>query len=282
MRTKNFNFLFMSVFALMSSTALFSCSSDDDNGNYDGPKDEYGVLTEGKKLRSINDDVVFYDENNRVTEFSPYSFSWRNGKVIMKKVSDYPTGTSKCTLSIANGLIREIAYNNSFETGTLTFTYNGNNRLVKSVYKDNWCADEHVQEYVWEGDRIKKITYINCENEIGWAASFEYNNKICQGGYLPPTKECPLWDFSTDGVVDNWGLIAYAHPELLGIKMNNLPSKVIVEDNYYENYKQKEFVYEYDYVLNEEGYVVECSETTRKIPWDTSYNITNTNTYTWQ
>ncbi len=267
MKTKFFNYLLMGAFAIMSSVAFISCSSDDDNpptdiDNNDYPRDEYGVCTEGKKLKSYSIGGtcnLFYDTNNRLSKTNYCHYVWSEDKVEML----YDDGEVSRTYILNNGLVTKII---DRTMGEIKLSYNANRQLVKK--EDIW----DVTKYTWNSGRITKIT----DDES--VSTFKYE-ETCKG-YYPPT----------DGYINKiWNIgyvpenLLYAHPELFGLRMNHLPSKVI-----YKEYDDGELGYEetieYEYSQlieapdDEDGHVTICWETINREEGE----FNNTYSYDWE
>lgn len=268
MKTKFFNYLLMGAFAIMSSVAFISCSSDDDDnapagdGGNNAPRDEYGVYTEGKKLKSYSIGGtcnLFYDTNKRLSKTDNCHYVWSEDKVEML----YDDGEVSRTYILNNGLVTKII---DRTMGEIKLSYNANRQLVKKEYR--W----DVTKYTWNSGRITKIT----DDES--VSTFKYE-ETCKG-YYPPT----------DGYINEiWNIgyvpenLLYAHPELFGLRMNHLPSKVI-----YKEYDDGELEYEetIEYVYSqhleapddEDGYVTICLETINREEGE----VNNTYHYDWE
>lgn len=259
MKTKFFNYLLMGAFAMMSSVAFISCSSDDDNGGGNGvPTDEYGVYTQGKKLATHEGwmgRTTFNYTDNRLSKvnssYGTFTYKWSKGKV--EQINDQNETVQ--TYTIKNGLVTEIIPADrgwgAPEDEKISFSYNGNRQLIKQT--NQWGPTN----LTWNSGRITKATIQ--DGDYVWVETFEYE-KTCQQGYYPPTdyQNC-IWP---DG---NINYLCYAHPELFGLRMNSLPSKVKDTEGY---------VTKYAYTLNEEGCVIECSVR--------NDYTNNTFTYTWE
>lgn len=268
MKTKFFNYLLMGAFAIMSSVAFISCSSDNDDnsggggGDNGAPRDEYGVYTEGKKLstykcRDRGISTTFHYADNRLdhvsTDYNSYTYRWGDGKV--EQIDD--NGNTVMTYVIQNGLVTEVIPSGGYVRGTnnkITLSYNSNRQLVKRT--NQWG----YKQYTWNSGRVTKITNIDTEFGDSWDEVLEYE-ETCQQGYCPPTSYYGPF-FTLDGQVD---YLYSAHPELFGMRMNSLPSKVNDEGQ----------IWKYDYIQNEEGYVVECKE-------EAHTGDMSSYTYTWE
>lgn len=224
MKTKFFNYLLMGAFAMMSSVAFISCSSDDDDtapagdGGNNAPRDEYGVYTEGKKLKKIQIDFSYYGGYNIVTfDYSSnrlsevydgelsYTYKWDNGKVELI----YDKSVAR-TYILNNGLVTKIIDSSGFET---TLSYNDNRQLIKT--NSEWGT----KKYTWNNDAVTKITRGAEETIFVYDGYYE----PCQQGYYPPTHAYDTFWYMGYGA----DFLLYAHPELFGLRMNSLPRKII-------------------------------------------------------
>lgn len=269
MKTKFFNYLLMGAFAIMSSVALISCGSDDDDtapadvDNNDFPRDEYGVYTEGKKLNgfseSDNTHIAFYYTDNRLTDVvidyygNNNHYVWSEGKVEMKN----DNGDVIRTYILDNGLVTKI-----FDgINEVKLSYNANRRLIKK--EDRW----DVTKYTWNSGRITKITV---DEDV---SIFKYK-ETCQQGHYPPNyyRYNKIWSMPYGDDYLQW-----VHPELFGLRINHLPSEVIYKE--YDDGNELEFedTIDYEYEQDEEGFVTTCWET---INWE--YRVVHSYFYSWE
>ena len=210
----------MALLALCVNFA--SCSSDDD----EIIKNEEGIVTNQKKLVQIFGDTDFtYDAKGRLTFIGGYEweYTWAEGVIVC----------SEDIITIENNLVRSV----EDEDGTISFTYNSKNQLVKIESKDKDYTITFERTFVWEDDKIIKQIYGNNDFD-----EYTYSGKTCKRMMFHPiyTEEDNPWPY----------LIA-AHPELLGTPCLQLPDSEI-----HHRSDNTEYTTNYSYDLDEDGYVV--------------------------
>ena len=239
---KTFRFIGMALFAVLMCVNFASCSSDDDPTE---EKEEGGVVVSGKKLVKIvgtskdsSDSETYtfkYDNKGRLIEATEsylegsykdtetYTFTWGDDAIkVIAKGSDY---TDNYTLILKNGLVQNDENDN-------VFTYNSSNRIVKCSSGDNYGDGEF--SVIWDSD---KLVSISMENED---ATLTYGTS-CKKGYFP--------FFATILANDADAALFMAHPEIAGMRTNQLPTKLTWTDKY--GSETSTFTYEFD----KEGYI---------------------------
>ncbi len=266
---KTFRLIGIALLAIVLCVNFASCSSDDD----EIIKDDDGVITNEKKLVEMKEtdddghtDVMAFsydskgkliavvqkcseDNNSDIT-----NITW--GENTVKESSD---GES-ITYSINDGLVR---VGTETEGYNYSFVYNSSKQLTTYQYGDKY--DSGTETLTWENGKVSKIAYDNELSEI------TYNNQTCKGYF-------PLMVF----VVEDDFKLMLAHPELVGMRTNQLPEQIFSKDTdtneYYDEYYKEtcktEYTYEdttkFDYTLDKDGYVESCTVTstyvnTRKV-----------------
>ena len=242
---------FVAVFLCMA------CSSDDEETKPNGP----GGDKKGKKLikleviqsdsRYENNLYTFsYDEENRVTSIleessqynEPYEISgiaktkWYTDSLKFTYTSPYLE--IDATFILKNGLITKSTAitdysgtsNNSYPF-TRNYTYNTLNQITGIGGDERTCS--------WNNGKITELHgYLDTK--------LEYENQTCKG-YFPLYGD--IWLLTENDFDMALTFIAFANPEILGLRNNNLPWKT--EDNYYGTVI-------WHYTLDKDGYVKDC------------------------
>lgn len=269
---KTFRMFGMALFAVLMCVNFAACSSSGD----DEPEvNEEGIVTNEKKLieMKMNEEgeeitwTFSYDEKGRLTaikgieidtEFDDQgtftrNLTWGDGIIF------YKNGHDNITFTLLNGLITS-AESKDGDLTDATFTYNSSKQLI--TFKDEQDYDTYINNYTWEGGKLTKIT-----DEDGDVIQLSYNNKTCKGYF-------PIIAFGDDMVDDNEFFAA--HPELIGMRTNQLPSKA------YAKWGDEEETTEFSYTFTNDGYIESC---TAKYIWE-DYDGTYTDiviyTFKWQ
>ena len=223
---KTFRFIGAAMLAAVMCVNFTSCSKDDDpvvEGGGDvvaGSKKLAKVVSEGETYTFSYDDegrlttasVVMINGENR--DNYEYEFIWGDD-VIRVKENSY-----NYTLTLNNGLVQN--------GDGKTFSYNKSNRFVKGT------SEHNTTDVIWNGDKLVNIEDIDYDGHH-WEKALTYG-ETCKKGYLPLI---PLMiDFGCD-------ILFMAHPEIAGMRTNQLPSTYKIEDG------TVSFTYAYD----KDGYV---------------------------
>lgn len=241
---KTFRFIGMALLAVVMSVNLTSCSDDDEPS-----KNDDGVITNQKQLvelRMTNEDGVSiteysYDSNGKLvsatnseqydgsTHTSTYTVTWGANKIIESRNGE------AITYTLENGLITHTSDSDGGDLDNTDFTYNANNQIVKLQYDK-----EDYLSYTWQGEKLTKMAWSFSDEDIH---ELSYSGKTCKG-YLP----IMVWS------VDDLRPLLEAHPELAGMRCNQLPDKIYSKEENYETTEQ------YTYTFDKDGYVESCTE----------------------
>ena len=237
----------MALFAILMCVNLASCSSSEDDPTEE--PEEGGVVVSGKKLTRIVETsesgdysatcTFSYDSEGRLVkakeiedeggykDTETYQVIW--GDDAIKIISTYSesnsnyTDTETYTITLKNGLVQ----NCTDEYGTETFTYNNANRFVKG-------EDEYeTTTAIWDGDKLVSISDNDGDCILTYGTS-------CKKGYFP---------FIAGMIEDGCEILHMAHPEIAGMRTNQLPTKITWIDNYES--ETSTLTYEFD----KEGYI---------------------------
>lgn len=246
---KTFRMVEMALMAILMCVNFASCSSDDE-GDINNQKKlvqikevdsdsetctfDFSYDSKGK-LKTITDT----DKYNGQTETETINFIW--GENTVSQIYDDGEETK---YTIANGLITSSS--NDYEE-TNSFTYNTSDEVIR--YKGSWGSEN----FTWENGNLVKRIDSDDKSEI----TITYGNQTCKG-YLPILS----W------LVEDDCLAAMAHPELLGMRKGNLPTKMTEK-----GYGTEEYTYTF-----KDGYVETC--TVKEVEYGRTY--TTTYTFKWE
>lgn len=277
---KTFRFLGMAIIAILIGVNFIACSDDEEGDTT--IKNEDGIVTNQKKLMQIKlaDDYgesiiteYSYGKNEKLSSatqtdsydgrehISTYTITWGTNKIIENRDGRASTYTFE------DGLITH-----TFKGGDLdnaTFTYNSNKQLIKcQEINDN---DKFTQSYTWQGEKLTKIIFTETANNNQYSDEsiyeYTYSGKTCKG-YLP----IMVWN------VDDLRPLMEAHPELVGIRCNQLPDQAYSKSDNYEKTEK------YTYTFDKDGYVESCTEegTYKRLDNGETDTSTTVYTFTWE
>lgn len=247
---KMVEFIRMALLAVVLCTNFTACSSGDEPEELQ--KDDDGLVTNQKKLVEITHpdgstrEFTYDDEGKLImgtrSDGSTYSYAWNTNTIVEN------TQLWRETFNIENNLItttKEVW--GTDVRSERTFNYDSNGLLQNIKYKD---SDSYPIK--WEDGKIIQI-----EN-----AQFSYSGKACKG-YLPIL----IWH------IDESCLLFEAHPELIGMRTNQLPDGYSYTDNYTSEYYDEvigetcqiqsinECTTKYTYTWDNDGYLESCTST---------------------
>lgn len=257
---KTFRLIGMALLAIVMSANFTACSSDDDEIT----KDDDGVITNEKKLVEVKE---AYEDGTNVMTLSYDS----KGKLISIVEKDYDSSKSdiinitwgentvkessngeSITYSLTDGLVRSGSESDGRD---YSFAYNSSKQLTTYQYGDKYGSN--TRTLTWENGKVTNITYNKDISEI------VYSNQTCKG-YFPLMALMVEDDFK----------LMIAHPELIGMRNNQLPSQTTYKEG---NWEDKE---EYSYKLNKDGYVESCTIISKRNGSTESY--TTIYTFKWE
>jgi len=270
---KTFRLIGMALLAVVMSINFTSCSDDDE----EAIKNDDGIITNQKKLMEIketSDDgyisiyTFSYDNQSRLTSIvdnedghsdnNIINFTWGNNTIIATK-----RGDARRTYTLSDNLVRKQQNN---EGASKAFTYNSSNQLIKVDETDErHSGDDCSYTYTWDNGKMTKHIYKENNSEKSYVYEYTYNGKTCKGWF--PNMEDEGWDALDDDY------IFFAHPELVGMRTNQLPEQIFSKDTeiyeYYDEYFKEtcksEYTYEdtvkFEYKLDKDGYVESCTVT---------------------
>lgn len=178
----------------------------------------------------------YYDEFEEGTYIYVQNYTWEGNTISADyKYRHYNDDYHYHSLyKLENGLIKSMSesvdVNGATESSEIAeLTYNSDNRIIE-LNLDN----KPEARYTWENNKI--TSYVE---EDGIPCSISYNDKTCNGHF-------PLFWLTPD-----LPELVYTNPELFGLKLNALPSKIEYTDT--EEYMG---IIEFDsYTFDSDGYV---------------------------
>lgn len=260
-----FKLIGMALLAVVMSVNFTSCSDDDEP-----VKNDDGVITNQKQLVKLK--MTDEDGESVITEYSydskgkllsanriesnysrEYNITWGANKIIESRNGE------AITYTLENGLITHTSDSDGGDLDNTDFTYNANNQLIKLQYDE-----EDYLSYTWQGEKLTKMAWSFSDEDIH---ELSYSGKTCKG-YLP----IMVWN------VDDLRPLLEAHPELVGMRCNQLPDKIYSKDEYNEETEL------YTYTFDKDGYVESCTEVSTYKRLDNNETRTETTiyTFTWE
>lgn len=188
---------------------------------------------ENNRLVSCEHNEEYYDEDDEENYISVENYTWEGNSISEESKS----GEYHHLYKLENGLIKSMSesvdVNGVTESSEIAeLTYNSDNRIIE-LNIDN----KPEARYTWENNKI--TSYVE---EDGTPYSISYNDKTCNGYF-------PLF-WITPYLPDD---LVLTNPELFGLKLNALPSKVEINTGTEEYYKD---IIEFDsYTFDSDGYV---------------------------
>ena len=248
----------MAMLAVLLCVGNSSCSKEDDLGNNGGATSGSKKLTKIIQTRDNGDseEVTFsYDNNGRLIscyeEGNIHQFSWSDNSITRTKGNDVRT------YSYVDGLVRQEKRDNR----TLDYVYNSSKQIIFLNWFDKYSNEvDQKDTYSWENVKITQI--LHEEHDVMHTTQIRYGSETCKG-YNP---------FMTM-LISNSQLF-WAHPELIGVTYNQLPTTVI-SDNRVKNFS---------YVFDKDGYIVAIEVKVTK-EYDGNHQeslYTYTYTFTWE
>ncbi len=261
----------MALVAILLCVNFTSCSKDDDPT--EEPEDGGVVVNEKKlieiKVTSNNESIDYtfsYDNNGHlisVYDGDIYQYSWGENSII--ETEDDET----ITYSLANGLIKGGEASN----WDCNIAYNSSKQIIALNYSSSY--DKEKETFTWENGKITKIV----RDDINRTTYLEiiYGNQTCKG-YNPLLGK----------MIYRESYLPFAHPELLGLRLNLLPTKIIQKSNpKTQGTVTYDEVSELSYTLDNNGYIASCSikENSTEKTWDggkREYTSTYIYTFKWK
>ena len=246
---KTFRTIGLTLAAVLMCVNFTACEEDDDEpaqnnkskklvetkivyneGNYTETETFKFSYDENNRLVSCKYNEEFYDEDDEDNYI--FNYTWEGNSISEdRKSGDHHF---HYLYKLENGLIKSMTesvdVNGATQSSEITeLTYNSDNRIIEQLNIDN----KPKARYTWENNKI--TSYVE---EDGTPYSISYNDKTCNGYF-------PLFAMAAWLELDLTNLV-YTNPELFGLKLNALPSKIE---------RNTEVFVEFSYTFDSDGYV---------------------------
>ena len=248
---KTFRMIGMALLAFLLSVNWVSCSGGDEpDSNEDSP-----IEKEKKLLRVLMETeymahdtrMIYNDEGRLMTTLVMYGTLSQTSNWFWTENNVSNNQSAGVDFSLENGLIKKFR-----DYGDLV--YNASNQFVK--INEACCYGK--RDLTWkDGAVIKQI--IDYSHVSSSEMNYSYK-KTCKG-YFPLFFLISLkYDFDdyAHGLMMSWeddeNALLYAHPELVGLRINQLPDEVIMQGSAYHDCK-----YSFAYSFTSDGYVEKCT-----------------------
>lgn len=258
---KTFKIIGMTLLGIMLCINFNSCSNNDEDNitpNNNGLVTNQKKLIQMKKVSTNDYDTnitnFVYDLQNKLISISEIRYADSNYPDTLNRnytwganiiISRSKSSADQFIYNIDNNLVKEYLYETSNKN---SFTYNPKKQLIK--IQDSYYEKEI--NLTWENDKIINFNELRLEN--GYITNYEcsYYDQTCKGYF-------PLYIYLLNLYIGNE--IFFANPELIGMRSPYLPKQIISKENYYDNI---EYIYEYTYTFDKEGYIESCTKETKR------------------
>ena len=254
---KTFRLIGAALLAVLMCANFASCSKDDDANTDTGGEDV--VVGEKKLVKMVSNEETYtfsYDNEGRLSsaietdddgDKYSYKFVWGDDAVVVKYEYETAFGynngkTYTETYTLKDGLVQDWMSDN--HSGI--YSYNSSNRLIKAEFTHHLGYAVYA---VWDKDKL-----VSVNTNDTYEAILTYG-ETCKKGYFPLISD----------VIGLGDVLFMAHPEIAGMRTNQLPNKYSPDD------EEISMTYEYD----KEGYI-------SKIKLKDNDGNTDTYTLTWK
>lgn len=243
---KTFRLIGAALLAVLMCANFASCSKDDAANTDGGGNDEGGnqqvTVNEKKLVKMVSNEETYtfsYDNEGRLSsaidtyddgdygyKYS-YKFIWGDDAVVVKYEKESGDYTNTYTYTLKDGLVQSYVDDDN-DKGT--YSYNNSNRLIKAEFTSkDWTINA-----VWDKD---KLVSVKTSDKYGsYPSSILTYGETCKKGYFP----------LISNIIELEEVLFMAHPEIVGIRTNQLPNTYLYEDD-----EEISMTYEYD----KEGYI---------------------------
>ncbi|MBR4995350.1 MAG: hypothetical protein IKY82_04750 [Alistipes sp.] len=253
---KTFRLVGAALLAVLMCVNFTSCSKDDDaNTETGGNENGNGgaVVVSEKKLTKITckDNVwdatyIFsYDSEGRLKTATynetdgesaynfDYQYIWGDDAIVVKEKFSYPDGTTSTdsySFTLKDGLVQSSS--SEYQNGT--YFYNSSNRFIKAEYD----RKDYSINVVWDKDKIVSVKHSDTYSSYYTTITY---GETCKKGYLPLIVD----------IIDLGYILFMAHPEIAGLRTNQLPN----------TYTSEDFDICATYEFDKDGYISKIKET---------------------
>lgn len=281
---KTFRLIGMVLVSIIMCVNFATCSSDDDELqiNEDGiVENEKKIVERTYSIEKRKDyDYYYYDNKERLSSIkyeksdsgNKEVFTWGEN-IIIEEVKDKNgknvSNTDTTTYTLLNSLIKKIETTNMNKI-LFVLEYDSSKRISSLKKYESTIASNQPTNYnytanfIWEDGLPVKIIYEDrYENDV---KEIIYGDKNCKGYF-------PYFSYFIYADID----LLHIHPELVGLRLNKLPEKII---NTQGNYKS---IIEFSYTFDENGYIISYTFKNTGLYKDEVYDVRiATYTFKWQ
>ena len=237
----------MALFAVLVCANFAACSSDDDTASngVGGKKMSKLVYENYSSYTTVAETMTFdYDVDGKLVLASNdydnriFEFNWSEDMIERICLSD---NYSSRDYILKNNLVQKVDHDYDYDMGD-RFVYNGANRLEQRIEPSTLYEYTYTTSATWDGDKLMSITS-KAGDRIISKEIITYGGR-CSAGYNPLI------------VSLFYGKeLFYAHPELLGLRTNQLPVSV----TYYSSDNSVK-TYNYEYEFDAASYITKIVE----------------------
>lgn len=236
----------IAMIAVLMGASLESCSKDENP-----EKGEDGVVINEKKLVEIIETYedgdsystkFQYDNLGRLIDVNGVAYYIWNDNSIKEIL-----GTSSYEYSMHNGLISSDA------RGTYTYDNNGKFLLFEDHRDDQYQYkyQDYTRAY-WDGDKLASVTLASHGRSENFDYTFTYESS-CKKGYFP--------NIGSIISPESTNIIAWAHPEIIGLRMTHLPTTITkVGTARHGTTIKSNTIFSYTYQFDKDGYISKIVE----------------------
>lgn len=245
---KTFRFFEMALIAVLVCANFASCNKDDDRANENSEKKLVKIVDNYQSCSFIygnNGKLIKAIQETTSGTCLTYEYTWRNGTIRQDRSGGGGYTPISTIYHLENGFIK---YSRCEEDPCEYYSYR-QNRLNKLEYRDGSCWHIVKTTDWFENKLLYLVSYSKYyDNENNSNIEFTYNyNESCKKGYFPFIPEILGFDtYPPSGFTHSGGVLLMAHPEIAGIRTNELLAGYM-----YNDYKDCTYEYEFD----EEGYI---------------------------
>lgn len=268
----------MVLFAVLMCANFVACGGGDENdptinesptinnGENTTTNNGEGTIIKTKKLIKILDDneplyTFSYENKEKISSFKYQESDYENVTIYNWNENSITAVDDKSEriYNLENDLITTfVEIYPGEEDDEWECFYNSSKQITKIT------EGEYTFTFNWEGDKL--IEFIEEYSSSKYISTYKYSGKTTKG-WTPIKSSDRVWNLFENNE------IIYAHPELIGLNINQLPDEVEIID--YDG--SKENIY-FTYAFDNEGYVTERTLIVKR----NNESYTYTYSYVWE
>lgn len=247
----------------------FTCCSKgvDINGDEENFANEKYLISMERHSESGWGEILrfTYDEDNRVERiqyvdgnpasaespdyYENFIVVWDENGFTQKSMDYYG---EEIDYIMSNERVTQVTTNESDGYSVDYYTYDSSNRFIfRKGLSSHDVNFYNLSSVEWNNNKIVKFRYTE-NRPISDYHEVKYNDKICKG-FLPY-----IW---TEYLASEYDFPLIVHPELVGLRTNQLPSQFIFDDSHVREFSS--------YTFDADGYVTSFIETDKHKDGDT-------------